>query len=93
MSPANQKLTGSKWVFKLNCNPDGSICKYKARFIARWFNQVERLDYSETFSPKVKPTTIRLVLYLVVTYHWHIKQLDINNGFLNGYLSEDMFMS
>lgn len=50
-------------------------------------------DYFETFNPVVKPTTIWVVLTLAISQHWTIKRLDIQNAFLNGDLTEDVFMT
>lgn len=57
------------------------------------FHQRSSVDYHDTFSPVVKPTTIRLVLSLVVSSGWSLRQLDVNNAFLQGHLSEDDFMA
>lgn len=86
------KLIGNKWVFRVKYNPDGSISKYKARLVAKGFHQTYGVDFFKTFSPVVKPCTIRIVLSLVVMHHWLIRQLDVNNAFLNGLLTEDVFM-
>ncbi|KAK4265765.1 hypothetical protein QN277_026778 [Acacia crassicarpa] len=88
-----QKLVDCKWVFKTKFKSDGSILKHKARLVANGFQQSAGIDYGETFSPVVKPTTILLILTLAVTFRWQIRQLDVNNAFLNGYLKEDVFMS
>ena len=51
--PEEKSVVSSKWIFKINHVVDGSIEKYKARFIARGFSQKEEIDYVETFSPVV----------------------------------------
>ena len=65
--PSNAKIIGCKWVFKLNHKPNGSIDRYKARLVAQGFHQTYGIDFFETFSPVMKPCTIRLVLSIAVS--------------------------
>lgn len=70
----------------------GSIDRHKARLVDKGFKQRYDLDYSSTFSPVVKPTTERLILALVVSHGWSLRQIDIHNAFLHGDLEENVFM-
>ena len=49
------------------------------------------MDFFETFSPIIKPTTIVLLLALAVSNDWHMRQLDVQTVFLHGHLQEDVF--
>ena len=90
--PAHKQPIGCKWVFRVKENPDGTIHKYKARLVAKGFHQQAGSDFTETFSPVVKPVTVRTVLTIAVSNKWPIQQIDVNNAFLNGILEEEVYM-
>ena len=92
-STSKQNLVGCKWVFHIKRLLDGSIDRYKARLVAKGFHQRPGVDYHDIFSPIVKLTTIRLVLSLVVSKGWRLRQLDVNNAFLQGHLSKNVYMA
>jgi len=80
--PSRVHIISCKWIFKNKYNPNGSLQRRKARLVAREFDQIEGIDYFETFSPVVKHVTIHVILSLVVTNAWPVHQLDVNSAFL-----------
>lgn len=89
----SQNVVGCKWVYKVKRNSDGTVSRYKARLVAKGFHQQPGIDYDETFIPVIKPTTVRIILTIAAHFQWPLRQLDISNAFLHGFLKEDVHMS
>nr|GFB31060.1 ribonuclease H-like domain-containing protein [Tanacetum cinerariifolium] len=81
--PAGVNMVRSMWLFKHKFHADGTLSRYKARLVANGSSQQLGVDFDETFSPVIKPVTIRTLLSLVVSRQWPIHQLDVKNAFLN----------
>jgi len=90
-APAGKNLIDCKWVYKIKRKVDGTVDRYKARLVAKGFKQRYGIDYEDTFSLVVKIATIRLVLAIVVSRGWSLRQLDVQNVF-HGILEEEVYM-
>jgi hypothetical protein len=79
-----------KWVYKVKTRSNSSLERYKARLVARGFQQEHGRNYDETFAPVAHMTTIHTLLTVASVWGWSISQLDVKNVFLNGELHEDV---
>ena len=90
--PKGNSFVTSKWMYKIKHVADGSIKKYKVRFVAQGFSQKEGIDYEETFAPVARYTSIRSVLSLATVMKWKIHQMDVKTTFLNGVVEEEVYV-
>jgi hypothetical protein len=90
--PAEVNVVGCKWVYKLKRDAKGNITRYKARLVAQGFTQVPGVDYVDTFAPVAKFSTLRVLLALAAHNDWEVHQMDVKNAYLNGTLTETIFM-
>jgi hypothetical protein len=89
--PQGSNVVTGKWVFTHKLRADGTLDRYKARWVLRGFTQRPEVNYDETFSSVVKPVTVHTVLATAIFHNWPIQQLDVKNAFLHGTLSETVF--
>ncbi|KAI9195984.1 hypothetical protein LWI28_020033 [Acer negundo] len=68
------------------------MARYKARLMVKGFHQCLGVDFNKTFSPVMKLVTVRLILTIAITNDWPLRQLDVNNAFLQGTLTDDVYM-
>ena len=90
--PPNTKAITSRWVFIIKTGTNGHQACFKARLVARGFEQTDGVDFLETFAPIVPWETIRILIAIAAHLNWSIHQLDVLTAFLNGILKEDVYM-
>jgi hypothetical protein len=85
-------VSSSKWFYKIKHVANGSIEKYKERFVSRGFSQKEGIDYEEAFSPIPRYTSIRTIISLAAKMKWKLHQMDVKTTFLNGVIEEEVYI-
>jgi hypothetical protein len=70
--PKSKDVLSFKWLYKIKHVADGSIEKYKARFVARGFSRKEGIDYEETFAPVARYTSIKIIIALAAKMKWKL---------------------
>jgi hypothetical protein len=90
--PSGRKLVKCRWVYKTKSVADEQISRYKAKLVAKGFQQVHGIDYDETFAPVENMDSVCLALSIVAAKGWEVHQIDVKNGFLHNDLSEEICM-
>ncbi|CAI7779518.1 unnamed protein product, partial [Closterium sp. NIES-54] len=89
--PPGANIVSGMWIFRVK-RPPGSPPVFKARYVARGFNQRQGVDFFHTFSPTPKMTTPRVLLYVAAQRDYELHSLDFGTTFLQGSLHEEIWM-
>jgi hypothetical protein len=85
-------ILGTKWVFQNKQDEFGIVIRNKARLVAQGFTQAEGLDFGETYAPIVRLEAIRFLLAFATHHDFKLYQMDVKSAFLNGPLSEEVYV-
>ena len=88
----HMNVLSSTWSFKVKRYPDGSIKKLKARFCVRGYEQIEGVDYFDTYAPVVSWTTVRLLLILSIVLNLSTKQVDYTAAFAQAPVTDNIYV-
>ncbi len=81
-----------KWIYKVKNDYSGTPSKYKARLMAKGFEQKEGLDFQKTFVSIIEWNTIIFVVALTAHFRWRISQMDVKIMFLNHDLKKEVYL-
>ena len=90
--PKDKNVLPGKWVYKVKYGADGHVDKYKARYVAKGFAQVEGLDFFETYAPTCKPETFRSLLAVAAQKDFHLGQMDVKSAYLHSPIEEEIYL-
>lgn len=89
--PLGKKTIDSKWVHKIKYNLDGAIERFKARLVAKAYNQKYGRYFYESFSLVARSVTVRFLVAIAVAEKWELHQVDVNNAYFHGHLEEEIY--
>ncbi|CAI7881467.1 unnamed protein product [Closterium sp. NIES-54] len=88
----NKTILTGKWVFRVKTKADGTIDKFKARWVVRGFDQEHGRDFTETFAPVSRHTSLRILLAIVAMKKKNLRQIDVANAFLYAPVDAEIFV-
>ncbi|CAI7897004.1 unnamed protein product [Closterium sp. NIES-54] len=89
--PPGANIVSGMWIFRVK-RPPSSPPVFKARYVARGFNQQQGVDYFQTFSSTTKMTTLRVLLHVAAERDYELHTLDFSTAFLQGSLHEEIWL-
>ena len=90
--PAGCRPLPAKWVLKIKRGAHGEIERFKARYVAKGFEQVYGVDFFETWAPIGRYATLCALLSICVLWDLETKHIDNKCAFLNGTLHQDVYI-
>ena len=89
---SRKSAIGCKWVYKIKTRSDDTVGRYKALLVAMGFTQEYEIDYEETFALVTRLSSVKTLIVVSTARKWPLFHMDVKNVFLNGELSEEVYM-
>lgn len=90
--PEGVNILDLTWAFKWKRYPDGSIHKLKARFCVHRDQQIEGVDFFNTYAPVEAWSTVQLLLILSVIMGLAMKQVNYKLAFIQADIKDDIYV-
>ena len=90
--PKSHKVAKSKWVYKIKLNKDGSIERFKSRFVVCGYSQIKGIDYTHSFSATLRATSFRLLMALAAGERLKLEHFDVTNAFTQSDIDSEIYV-
>ena len=87
-----QNIIPGRWVYKIKHDSNGNIDKFKARYVAKRFKQIEEIEYSDAFAPTSKPEIFKVLLALSAIKNFFLKQMDVKAAYLHPKIDKKVYL-
>ena len=91
--PMDRKAIRVRWIYRVKYDKNGVIKQYKARIVALGYQQIYGVDYSETYSPVARLTSLRILMAISSYFNLLVHQMDVDTAFLNAELKEEIYIT
>ena len=90
--PGGHRLTGLKWVYKVEKDSQGALVKHKAHLVVKGYVQKQGVDFDQVFAPVARLETVGLLIAMAAQDGWEVHHMDVKSAFLNRELSEEVYV-
>jgi hypothetical protein len=88
----NKRVLRDKWIYKIKKNKRDEILRYKARWVIRDFDQIEKLNYTKIFAFVIKSMSYKVIYVITVVNDWKIEQMNVKIAFLYDNIEKDVYV-
>lgn len=90
--PSSHRITKSRWVYRVKLHKDGSIERFKSRFVVCGYSQIQGVDYTHSFSATMRATSFRLLLALATKEKLKLEHFDVTNAFTQSEIDKVVYV-
>jgi hypothetical protein len=88
----DRQVLRDKWIYKIKREKHDEILRYKARWVIRDFEQIEKLNYTKIFVSMIKSMSYKTMYVIIVVNDWKIKQMNVKIAFLYDKIHEKIYV-
>ena len=90
--PKGKKILPGRWVLTLKLDSMGAIARFKARWVAKGFHQIEGIDFHEIYSGVIRGTCWKILFALGAKYGYEIEHSDVVIAFLEAIHNDEVWV-